>query len=83
MLTDQDIMTLRRRVADLENRIEFLYRKLNMEYVEEPSLIDPKIVELLRKGNKIEAIKVYREVNDVGLAEAKQAVEEYQARLGL
>jgi Ribosomal protein L7/L12 C-terminal domain len=30
---------------------------------------------LLKAGNKIAAIKVYREITGVGLAEAKQAVE--------
>ncbi len=83
MSTEQDLVTLRRRVAELENRVQFLYQKLHIEYVEEPSLVDPKIVEFLKMGNKFEAIKVYREVNDVGLAEAKKAVEEIEARLGL
>lgn len=83
MSTEQDVITLRRRVADLEDRIQFLYRRLGIEYVEEPGLIDPRIVEWLRKGNKIEAIKVYREVNDVSLAEAKQAVDKYEEQLGL
>ncbi len=83
MTTEQELVTLRGRVSDLENRIQFIYKKLNIEYVEEPSLVNPKIAELLRMGNKIEAIKVYRETNDVSLAEAKQAVEEMATRLGL
>jgi ribosomal protein L7/L12 len=29
----------------------------------------------LRKGNKIEAIKIYREATGLGLKEAKEAVE--------
>jgi hypothetical protein len=32
-------------------------------------------------GNKIEAIKLHREATDVGLAEAKQAVEAMEASL--
>ncbi len=83
MTTEQELVTLRGRVSDLENRIQFIYKKLNIEYVEEPSLVNPKIAEFLRMGNKIEAIKVYRETNDVSLAEAKQAVEEMATRLGL
>ena len=39
-------------------------------------------MEPLRRGNLIEAIKVYREINNVGLAEAKQAVEAMQSSLG-
>ena len=33
------------------------------------------IADALRGGNKIEAIKIYRELTGVGLAEAKQAIE--------
>ncbi len=83
MTTEQELVTLRGRVSDLENRIQFLYKKLNFEYVEEPSLGNPQIAEILRMGNKIEAIKVYRETNNVSLIEAKQAMEEMEARLGL
>jgi ribosomal protein L7/L12 len=36
---------------------------------------DARVVELMREGKKIEAIKVYRECHGVGLAEAKAAVE--------
>jgi len=36
----------------------------------------------LRSGNKIEAIKIYREMTNVGLKEAKDAVELMQATLG-
>jgi ribosomal protein L7/L12 len=36
---------------------------------------DPRIAELVASGNKIEAIKLYRELTGVGLAEAKSAVE--------
>jgi ribosomal protein L7/L12 len=44
---------------------------------------DPRIVEQLKKGNVIEAIKIHRELNDAGLTEAKGAVEEMQGRLGI
>jgi len=44
---------------------------------------DAKVIDMLKKGNKIEAIKIYREIYDVGLAEAKQAVDRIEARLGL
>ena len=83
MTTEQELVTLRGRVSDLENRIQFIYKKLNIEYVEEPSLGNPQIAEILRMGNKIESIKVYRETNNVSLIEAKQAMEEMEARLGL
>ena len=83
MSTETDLIALRTRVAELENRMQYLYKRLNIEYVAEPSLVDPRIIEYLKKGNKIEAIKVYREIHNVGLAEAKNAVEGIETRLDL
>ncbi|OWK42416.1 hypothetical protein FRUB_04494 [Fimbriiglobus ruber] len=37
-------------------------------------------MEALERGNKIEAIKLYREATGVGLAEAKVFVEDLPAR---
>jgi len=37
--------------------------------------VDPEVVALASAGKKIEAIKRYRELTGVGLAEAKDAVE--------
>ena len=39
------------------------------------------IKEALFRGQRIEAIKLYREATDVGLAEAKTAVEKMEAEL--
>jgi ribosomal protein L7/L12 len=36
---------------------------------------DPRIVEMVGKGDKIGAIKLYRELTGVGLAEAKSAID--------
>ena len=41
---------------------------------------DPELLELLRKGDTIRAIKRYRELTGSGLGEAKQAVEDTMAR---
>ncbi len=43
--------------------------------------LDPALVKLLRAGEKIQAIKLYRERTGVGLKEAKDAVEELQRRI--
>jgi hypothetical protein len=43
--------------------------------------VRPQIEQALFRGNKIEAIKVYREAAKTGLAEAKQAVEEIEDQL--
>lgn len=40
-----------------------------------------QIIELLRRGNKIEAIKVYRQATGMGLKDAKDAVEAIESEL--
>ena len=82
MTTETDIMALRARVRELEDHIKYLYSHLNITYFESSQTGDVKVVEMIKKGNKIEAIKIYRELHNVGLAEAKQAVELLEARLG-
>ncbi len=42
-----------------------------------------EVVELMRAGNKIQAIRVYREVHGCGLKDAKEAVEEIAAQHGI
>lgn len=47
-----------------------------------PSGANPELVRLIRAGQKIEAIKVYREATRCGLKEAKEAVEALERTLG-
>ena len=82
MTIETDILALRVRVHELEDHIKYLYTHLNITYFESSQAGDAKVVEMIKKGNKIEAIKIYRELHNVGLAEAKQAVESLEARLG-
>jgi hypothetical protein len=44
---------------------------------------DDEYLDLLRRGEKIEAIKLYRERTGAGLKEAKDAVEALGARHGI
>lgn len=81
MSNEQDIINLRARVNELERRLDFLYRKLGIEYVDNPGMQDSRIIALIKQGNKIEAIKIYHELTNAGLAEAKQAVERIEATL--
>lgn len=77
MPTEAEFQLLQSRVNELEDKLQFLYRRLNISYLgpnDDPAL-DPRVQDALRRGNKIEAIKIYRELTGVGLAEAKEAVE--------
>ena len=77
MVTETEIQLLRSRVNELEDRLKALYRHLNLEYADPGSdpVMSPQIQEALRRGNKIEAIKIYRELTGVGLAEAKDVID--------
>jgi ribosomal protein L7/L12 len=49
----------------------------------EPTALDQQILELLKSGKTIEAIKVYRSQTGQGLKEAKDAVEALAAKYGI
>jgi ribosomal protein L7/L12 len=83
-IEQQQIEILRSRVSRLEAEVEFLYKHMRITFSENSSPDDdPQVIEALRKQNVIEAIKRYRELTNVGLAEAKDAVEELRRRRGL
>ena len=77
MVTEADILLLKSRINELEDRLNFLYQRLGLEYSDPNSdpIRSPEIQDALRRGNKIEAIKIYRELTGVGLAEAKEAID--------
>jgi ribosomal protein L7/L12 len=78
MVTEADIQLLKSRINELEDRLKFVYRRLNIDYAADPNsdpALAPQIQDALRRGNKIEAIKIYRELTGVGLAEAKQVID--------
>jgi ribosomal protein L7/L12 len=77
MPTEAEFLLLQSRVRELEDKLQFLYRRLNIDYADpnsDPALA-PEVQAALRRGNKIEAIKIFRELTGVGLAEAKDAIE--------
>ena len=82
MVDDHDVMHLRARVLEIEGKIDFLYRHLQLEYVKEGSEIEKKVAESIKKGNMLEAINIYRNYSKVDLATAKQAVEEIMRKSG-
>ena len=77
MVTETEVQLLRSRINELEDRLKLLYRHLHLEYADLGSdpVMSPQVQDALRRGNKIEAIKIYRELTGVGLAEAKQVID--------
>ena len=77
MPTEAEFLALKSHVNELEEKLQFLYHRLNIDYLEPNSdlALAPQVQDALRRGNKIEAIKIFRELTGVGLAEAKQAID--------
>lgn len=70
-----ELMILRARVDELERKLDLVLHRLGLQPDEATTPDHSEIVELLRRGQKIEAIKLYRERTGLGLKEAKDAVE--------
>ena len=84
MSTETELIDLRQRIVCLEGQVEYLYKRLGIIIdVEAASIDESEVIAALQKGNLIEAIKVYRQLYDVGLAEAKTAVENMKDRMNL
>jgi ribosomal protein L7/L12 len=84
MSTETELIDLRQRIVRLEGQVEYLYKRLGINIdVEAASIDESEVIAALQKGNLIEAIKVYRQLYDVGLAEAKTAVENMKDRMNL
>ncbi len=82
--TELEVVQLRKRVAQLEGKVAFIYEHLGLTFMPEARPTDdPKVVEQLKKGNELGAIAAYRQATGVSLDEAKEAVQEMQGRLGL
>lgn len=79
------VQAVRARVAKLEAEVRFLYKHLGVTFVPSFELnpADKEVAEWLKKGNEIKAIAEYRAVHLVSLNEAKAAVDEIRAGLGL
>ncbi len=74
---DMEFAELKERVATLERAVQFLLAQLGSQpsQVGSPSLIYSDVADLKRQGKVIEAIKLYRSKTNLGLAEAKQFVD--------
>ena len=75
MTTDPETLL---RIGELERRVQHLYETLD---VAPPptgvTTLSPEVQQLVQQGKTIEAIKQYRAETDVGLTEAKAAIDGY------
>ncbi|MBS0197168.1 MAG: hypothetical protein JSR77_10455 [Planctomycetes bacterium] len=63
------------KLTSLEAKIDLIMAHLGIE-PSDPDPIAAEILQIARSGNKIAAIKMYRDRTGAGLAEAKSAVED-------
>jgi len=79
----QEIAKLRSHIAKLEAQIHFLYKHLGVTFVAETVAIeDAEIVEYLKKGDVLGAIRAHRSIYTSNLEDAKRAVDDIRARTG-
>jgi ribosomal protein L7/L12 len=82
MSVDRELLEIKQRVALIETRLEQLFEHLGLAPrgagESGDAIDDPEIQDLLAKGNEAQAVKRYRELTGVGIAEAQRAIKEAQ-----
>jgi ribosomal protein L7/L12 len=77
---DRELLEIKQRLALVESRLEQLFEHLGVAPQEAPgpgdAINDPEIQDLVAKGNEAQAVKRYRELTGVGIAEAQRAIQE-------
>jgi ribosomal protein L7/L12 len=73
------LAALEAQVARLTALVDRLYLTLGVRSTDPASppdpRDDPRVLDAVRRGNRIEAVKIYRELTGLGLREAKAAVD--------
>jgi len=72
------------RVTAVEHNVKRLLAAAGLEW-EDPMVasdVPQDVIDAIKKGNKLEAIKLTRQYANVGLEEAKAAVDELAATIG-
>lgn len=77
--SSRETKRLERGIGRLENKLDLIIRHLDI--AEPLSPLDTKITQLIHVGEKIKAIKLYREETGASLKEAKAAVELIERRV--
>ena len=83
----EDLLDHGRRIAALESKVADLYKRLGQAepasgfgggFGDDPAAgadSDAQVIQLVQEGQTIQAIKRYRELTGLGLADAKDAVD--------
>ncbi|NPV01757.1 MAG: hypothetical protein HPY53_10295 [Brevinematales bacterium] len=72
----REIENISKSIRVLEKKVDMIMNHLNLRYDGgSHASFEYELQDLIRAGNKIEAIKRYREQTGMGLKEAKDAIE--------
>ncbi len=83
-LEQEEIGLLKGRVNRLEARLEFLYRHLDVTFIEDVrGGDDPQVIAALKANDMLAAIKLYRMATNASLEQAKLGIQEMRTRLGI
>jgi large subunit ribosomal protein L7/L12 len=83
-MDEQQIAEMSARIADLERKVEWLYRNAGYSsgYPNAGAApaaptggVSAEVLDMVRQGRKIQAIKIYRDQTGVSLKEAKDVVD--------
>lgn len=77
-----DLKKRLRQLSRIDAKLDMLLKQAELEF-NPLEHVKQDVIDAIRRGDKIEAIRLYRETNDVGLKDAKEYVEELQRRAGL
>ena len=79
MNNETEMLQLRKRVHQLEVLVAMLCDRLNVQYSvhDTATELSPPVIALLEQGEIIQAIKLHREIHNIGLRESKDAIDNY------
>jgi ribosomal protein L7/L12 len=69
-------------LGKIDAKIDLLMKHAGIEF-DPYANVPPEVVEAVRQGEKIKAIKLYRRATGAGLKESKDFVEQVQRRAGV
>ena len=70
-----EIAQLRNRVAQLEGQLTFLFTHFQITYVPDADVLNKPVIELLKSGRKMDAIKAYMDIHGASLSTANAAMD--------
>ena len=70
-----EIAQLRNRVAQLEGQLTFLFTHLQITFVPDEDVLNKPVIELLKSGRKMDAIKAYMDIHGASLSTANAAMD--------